>query len=76
MSEAAAGRTRIYVVASDGKPFRLVDATSAAQALRHVAKDAYQVTVAKTRDVAFLMAKGVTVEDAREPEPEAEKEPA
>jgi hypothetical protein len=54
---------RIYKVTSLNTSY-LVQATSQAQALRHVAGKEYQIEVAKALDVAQLMAKGATVEIA------------
>lgn len=41
---------------------RLVDAQQNAQALRHVAEDVFEVLVAKPRQIAELVAKGVVLE--------------
>jgi hypothetical protein len=41
---------------------RLVDAQQNAQALRHVAEDVFEVLVAKPRQIAELVAKGVKLE--------------
>jgi len=62
-------QTRIYVVsnkAPEGHPksFRLVDATSQAQAIRHVAADEYECHVAQTKELAILMNNGVKIETA------------
>jgi len=59
-------QTRIYVVQSKATPrlHRLVDATSQAQAIRHVAQDEYHCQVATTKDLAALMREGVQVETA------------
>ena len=54
---------RIYKVTGNNKA-HLVQASSQAQALRHVAGKQYQVEVAKAVDVAQLMGKGATVEIA------------
>ncbi len=54
---------RIYKVTGNSKS-HLVQASSQAQALRHVAGKQYQVEVAKAVDVAQLMGKGATVEVA------------
>ena len=54
---------RIYKVTSAHKD-HLVQATSQAQALRHVAGRYYTVDVAKAVDVAQLMGKGIQVEVA------------
>lgn len=60
--------TRIYIVTPKKaehpvKP-RLVRASTAAQALRHVATD-LQVTVASQDDLVTHVAAGVTVEDSK-----------
>lgn len=49
---------------------RLVDAPTNSGALRHVAGDEFSVTIPKPREVAKLVADGVTVEDYGE-QPEA-----
>ena len=54
---------RIYKVTS-GEVSHLVQATSQAQAIRHVAGKLYSAEVAKAIDVAQLMSKGVKVEVA------------
>lgn len=54
---------RIYKVTGNGTA-HLVQASSQAQALRHVAGKQYLVEVAKAVDVAQLMGKGATVEVA------------
>jgi len=60
--------TRIYLISINGseKPedSRLVDASSAAQAQRHVAKKMLPVRVASQRDIARLVAAKVVVEAA------------
>lgn len=64
--------TRIYMVANaqgrdpagDELPSRLVRATHAAQALRHVAADTLAVAVASQDDLVRLIAAGVQVETA------------
>ncbi|HUW61642.1 MAG TPA: hypothetical protein VMZ06_11595 [Candidatus Bathyarchaeia archaeon] len=43
----------------------LVEATSSAQALRHVTTGMFTVAVASTKDVAGMMANGVKVETAK-----------
>ena len=53
--------TRIYSV-RDGDAVRLIEATSASAAVRHCAIDRYHVAVAKAKDIAYQMAKGVKVE--------------
>lgn len=59
--------SRIYTVAN-GKHVRLVRASTAAQALRHVARDVYTVTVSSQDDLVRHVAEGVRVEDARSDE--------
>ena len=54
---------RIYKV-TNGDNTYLVQATSQAQALRHVAWRLYSVEVAKAMDVAHLMSDGVKLETA------------
>ena len=54
---------RIYKVTGNNTS-HLVQASSQAQALRHVAGKQYQVEVAKAVDVAQLMTKGHAVEVA------------
>ena len=56
-------QTRIYYVA-DGHETRLIEATSAATAIRHCAVKRYRYGVAKPKEVARLMAQGVKVERA------------
>lgn len=57
--------TRIYKIDDkENGAVRLVEANSAAQALRHIAAERYEVTVATTKDVAAAMGDGVTVETA------------
>lgn len=65
----AKSTTRVYLVAekradSEANPVRrrLVRATHQANALRHVAQQAYEVRVATVDDVLALTAKGVQVE--------------
>lgn len=61
--------TRLYRV-YDGEACasRLVEATSAAAAVRHVATKRYRVDVAKPKDIADMMSGGVKVERAGEAE--------
>lgn len=60
--------TRIYVIiqkgTSDADGFRLVEATSAAQAIRHCARNVYTAQAATPKDIARLMGTGVTIENA------------
>lgn len=60
-------KRRIYVVSkknADPLAGRLVDASSQAQAIRHVVGDEYQATIASTRGVANLIELGVKIETA------------
>lgn len=60
--------TRIYIIAgkdADPAAGRLVEASSRAQAIRHVAEDTLTCRVAGTLDVARLMGMGAKVEVAR-----------
>jgi hypothetical protein len=54
---------RIYVV-DDGDKRRLIEASSAAQAIRHCAKHQYTVKIATPKEVASLMQHAVQVEHA------------
>lgn len=54
---------RIYKVTNGDKAY-LVQATSQAQALRHVAGRLYSVEIAKSLDVARLMSTGTQLEVA------------
>jgi len=57
--------TRIYKINDkENGAVRLVEANSAAQALRHVAAERYEATTASPKDVAAAMANGTTVETA------------
>jgi len=58
-----AAEQRIYKVINADKSY-LVQATSQAQALRHVASRQYTVEVAKAIDVAQMMSNGAQVEIA------------
>lgn len=61
--------TRLYIIAAkEAGPDagRLVEASSRAQAIRHVAEDTLTCRVAGALDVARLMGCGVSVEQARE----------
>lgn len=55
--------TRIYQV-HDGESVRLIDAASAAAAIRHAAIGKYKASPASAREVANIMATGVKVETA------------
>lgn len=56
--------TRIYVVMAKDKPFRLVEASSAAQAIRHCVMKEYSARAAGPKDVAELLMAGTCVEKA------------
>ena len=58
-----ASEQRIYKVAGAGSVY-LVQASSQAQALRHIAGKLYQIDVAKAIDVAAMMGQGASVEVA------------
>lgn len=63
-------QTRIYIVKTkdtETSATHLVEATSAAQAIRHVAGPRYLAHVASTKDVAAAMASGIPVEKAGQP---------
>ncbi len=57
-------QTRIYMVAAKNKPARLIEAGSAAQAIRHCVSQEYEAKVAGAKDVAGLLAAGGSVEKA------------
>lgn len=61
-------QTRIYVVLQRGTTdvdgHRLVEATSAAQAIRHCVQNKYEAKAASPRDVAAHMGRGVRIERA------------
>lgn len=59
--------TRIYVVTpkNETQKTRLVEATTSAQALRHVAGNQFAVEIAKTKIVADLVKSGCEVEVAQ-----------
>ena len=60
--------TRIYIVQTKGKEgvedTVLVDAATAAQALRFVAQQTFESRIASAKEVAAYMAKGVKLLDA------------
>lgn len=59
-------QTRIYkVTLKGGHNVRLVEAASAAQAVRHVVKDEFIAEVATTKEVAYAMNAGAKVESAQ-----------
>ena len=55
--------TRIYVVIT-GEEKRLVDAASAAQAIRHCVKNKYSAKAATPKEIAQYMKSGLQVETA------------
>lgn len=57
--------SRIYVVIN-GEEKRLVDAASAAQAIRHCVKNKYAAKPATPKELAGLMQSGLTIEIASE----------
>lgn len=61
---------RIYIVTDKAaKVDFLIKATSPAQAVRHVARMQFDVSVASAVDVADKLTAGVKLEDAGEPQP-------
>jgi hypothetical protein len=67
MAEIKASRSRIYRV-SAGDETKLVRASTANQALAHVARSSFEIAVATQDDCVELVAKGVKVEEARKEE--------
>lgn len=65
--------TRIYVVLN-GDERRLVEATSAAQAIRHCVANKYSAKPATPKEIAQFMRDGLTVEKANETTKQGEKE--
>lgn len=65
--------TRIYVVIT-GDERRLVEATSAAQAIRHCVANKYSAKPATPKEIAQFMRDGLTVEKANETTKQGEKE--
>lgn len=59
-------QTRIYVVIHKDKPNRLVEAVSAAQAIRHCVQNEYQAKPASPKDVAQNLVAGAAIEHAHE----------
>lgn len=57
--------TRIYIV-TQGETKKLIEASSQAQALRHVAKDTFTVKVATTTEVAEILTAGGVLEKSAE----------
>lgn len=58
--------TRIYAVSEKQKPDRLVEAGSAAQAIRHCVRQQFEAEAATPKDIAALMGAGIKVEKASE----------
>lgn len=56
--------TRIYVVSEKHKPNRLIEAGSAAQAIRHCGRTVFSAKAAIPKDIAGMMALGHPVERA------------
>lgn len=61
-------KTRVYLVTTKDGAVRLVEAGNHAQALRHVAKDTFNVSVATTVQVGKLVHGGTAVEVATKEE--------
>ena len=62
-----AAKTRIYWVKEDGSGGggdRLIEATSQSQAIRHAVGERFTAVIASPRNVAQLVATGVSVETA------------
>lgn len=59
-------QTRIYVVMQKDKANRLVEATSAAQAIRHCVRGEYSARIAGTKEIVAMHRLGVQVEIANE----------
>lgn len=57
-------KTRPYIVSTAAGNERIVEAANAAQALRHVARDVFDVKVASASQVIALMSSGVKPEIA------------
>lgn len=62
--------TRIYIVRNGTSEERLVEATNAAQAIKHVSKP-FKAELASQKDLVKAIGKGVKLEQAKE-----EDEPA
>lgn len=61
-------QTRIYVVTQRDKPNRLVEASSAAQAIRHCVRGEYSAKVPTNKELAAAMTHGLIIEKANEDE--------
>lgn len=55
---------RIYIVQNKAGGFSMVKAVNQAQALRHVARNTYTISIASALSVAENMQAGMKVEDA------------
>ncbi len=64
--------SRIYIVNMKGSKPKLVDAITAAQALRHVAKGVITTKVATAKETAELMKQGIELETAGDQDVEAD----
>lgn len=64
--------TRIYVVEMKGAKPKLIDATTAAQAIRHVAKGIISAKVATAKQTAELMKAGASLESAGDTDEQVE----
>jgi hypothetical protein len=59
----------IYKITEDGKPDRLIDASSSNAAIRHAAQQRFKATTIKNpSDIARLMSAGVPLETAAQQE--------
>lgn len=66
-------QTRIYVVIQKDQKHRLIEAISAAQAIRHCVKHEYSAKVASAKDIAGHMKLGIEVEKASETNDQPQK---
>jgi len=66
--------SRIYIVSLKGAKPRLVDAVTAPQAIRHVAKGLITTKVATAKETAELMKQGIELEVAGEQDEQQELE--
>lgn len=67
-------QTRIYVVECSDGAVKLIEATSAAQAISHWVRGHYRAHVATTKEVAKIMLDDVHIEHAHKKDEEVEKE--
>lgn len=63
--------TRIYTVSAYGGKWHLVRATSRAQAISHVARNEYSVSVASQDEIVSGMEAGIPIQTANEKEGKA-----